>query len=254
MVHDFKWLTLVLFLTSVQAAKAVEASDADLILQHITASINYLWSTTITDEVWICEEPCNGTWEPVDGSLKQLDASDTEVWGIDSGDAVYKAPIDGSANWTTIPGSMEHISASGNGYIWAVGTGSVVHKCKKPCKGEWEAVDDGPQPIRQLDGEYDLVYAVTRNGEVYSRLVDGSGSWRKIPGPAGEEMVYVTASGRDIITGITAGGNIYRCMKPCVGEWEKMEGSARQCDANINEVYCISSTTELGLYPVILNN
>ena len=106
MVHDFKWLTLVLLLTSVQAAKAVEVSDADLILQHITASINYLWSTTITDEVWICEEPCNGTWEPVDGSLKQLDASDTEVWGIDSGDAVYKAPIDGSANWTTVPGRL----------------------------------------------------------------------------------------------------------------------------------------------------
>ena len=118
----------------------------------------------------------------------------------------------------------------------------------------WEAVDDGSQPIRQLDGEYGLVYAVTRNGEVYSRLVDGSGSWRKIPGPAGEEMVYVTASGRDIITGITAGGNIYRCMKPCVGEWEKMEGSARQCDADIIEVHYINSTTELGLYPVILNN
>ena len=63
MVHDFKWLTLVLFLTSVQAAKAVEASDTDLVLQHITASINYLWNTTITNEVWMCEEPCNGTWQ-----------------------------------------------------------------------------------------------------------------------------------------------------------------------------------------------
>ena len=260
MMHGSKFLTLVLFLivTSVHVAKAVEVSDldeADLILQHITASINYLWSTTINDAVWMCEEPCNGTWEPVaiDGSLKQLDASDTEVWGIDSGDAVYKAPIDGSANWTLVPGSMKHISASGNGYIWAVGSGSVVHKCKKPCMGEWEAVDDGPQPIRQLDGEYGLVYAVTTSGEVYSRPVDGSDSWRKISGPGEEIIKYVTASGREVIIGITEGGHVYRCMKPCVGEWEKMEGSARQCDASINKLYCINSATELGLFPMIVD-
>jgi hypothetical protein len=249
MVHGPKLLTSVFFIlvASLHVAKAVEVSDlgeADLILQHITASINYLWSTTINDEVWMCEEPCNGTWEPVDGYLKQLDASDTEVWGIDSRNAVYKAPIDGSANWTGVPGSMKHISASGNGFIWAVDSGSsVIHKCKKPCMGEWEAVpldDNGRQLTRQLDGEYGLVYAVTSSGKVYSRPVDGSGRWRKIPGP-GQEMVHVTASGRDMITGIAKGGDIYQCMKPCVGEWEKMEGTAQQCDASVNEVYCIKS-------------
>lgn len=229
-----------------------DLDEADLILQHITASINYLWSTTINDQVWMCEEPCNATWQSVDGSLKQLDASDTQVWGIDSGNAVYKAPIDGSTNWTLVPGSMKHISASGNGYIWAVGSGSGVYKCKKPCEGEWEAVDGVPQLIKQMDGEYGLVYAVTTSGEVYSRPVDGSGSWWKIPGPQ-EEVVYVTASGREVITGITKGGHIYNCLKPCVGEWEKMEGSARQCDASINEAYCIDSATELGLYPAIPN-
>ena len=39
-----------------------------------------------------------------------------------------------------------------------------MHKCKKPCTGEWEAVppvNGGRQVIRQLDGEYGLVYAVT---------------------------------------------------------------------------------------------
>ena len=64
---------LFIIVASLDVAKAVEVSDlgaADLKLQHITASINYLWSTTITDEVWMCEEPCNGTWEPVDGYLK----------------------------------------------------------------------------------------------------------------------------------------------------------------------------------------
>ena len=241
--HGSKLFTLVLFsILSLYVVKALEVSDlneTDLILQHITASINYLWSTTINDEVWMCEEPCNATWEPVDGSLKQLDASDTEVWGIDSGDTVYKAPIDGSANFTLVPGEMKHISASGYGYIWAVGSGDLVHKCKKPCNGEWDTVEDGPQ-LRQLDGEYGLVYGVTRSGEVYSRPVDGSGSWRKIPGPNGEMMKYVTASGREVITGITEGGHIYRCIKPCVGEWEKVEGSAQQCDASVNDVYCIN--------------
>ena len=237
---------------SIHVAESVEVTDLDGtdLLQHITASINYLWSTTINDDVWMCEEPCNGTWEPVDGSLKQVDASDTEVWGIDSRDTVYKSPIDGSANWTLVPGQMKHVSASGNGYIWAVGSGDVVHKCKKPCTGEWEVVDNEPQ-FRQVDGEYSYVYGVTSSGDVYSRPVDGSDNWRQIP-THGEKMKHVTASGRNVITGITEGGHIYRCMKPCVGEWEKMEGTARQCDASINEVYCINSAESI-LDPVIVN-
>ena len=195
MVNGLRLAALFFFIVaSIHVVESVEVPDPDGtdLLQHITASINYLWSTTINDEVWMCEEPCNGTWEPVDGSLKQVDASDTEVWGIDSGDTVYKAPIDGSANWTLVSGQMKHVSASGNGYIWAVGSGDIVHKCKKPCTGEWEVVNNEPQ-FQQVDGEYSYVYEVTSSGDVYSRPVDGSDSWRQIP-THGEKMKHITAS------------------------------------------------------------
>ena len=125
-ISNLKLLTLVLSIGASLAQSGVSELDDTDLLQHISASVNYLWSTTIEDEVWMCEEPCNGTWVLVDGSLKQVDASDTEVWGIDSTDMIYKAPIDGITNRTFVPGQMKHISASGNGYVWAIGSRDVV--------------------------------------------------------------------------------------------------------------------------------
>ena len=70
--------------------------------------------------------------------------------------------------------------------------------------GEWETVplaNGGRQVIRQLDGEYGLVYAVTSSGEVYSRPVDGSGRWRKITGPG---QVYHSLTSLKMVTSTTA--------------------------------------------------
>ena len=213
---------------------SLQCDHEDDSIQHVTASINYLWKTTVDNEVFMCAKPCNKTWHLMEGSLKQVDASDTEVWGIDSGDSVYKAPIDGSSNWTLVPGHMKHVSASGNGYIWAADSEESVYNCKKPCKGDWEIVNG--VNLTQVDAEYRYVYGVTKSGNVYSRPVDGSSSWRQIPGQ--QTMRHITASGGDEITGITESGDLWSCMKPCVGEWVKMEGTARQCDASIDELYC----------------
>ena len=83
----------------------------------------------------------------VDGALKQIDAGDEEVWGVNSAYEIWKRPADGSGSWTRIPGALKHVSASGNGYIWGVNTNDNIFKCKETLQrsmGErgWKAQAD----------------------------------------------------------------------------------------------------------------
>ena len=84
-----------------------------------------------------CSRPCTGSnWVLVDGGLKQIDAGDEEVWGVNSADQIWKRAADGSgSSWQQIAGGLKHVSASGNGYIWGVNTNDMIYKCKKPCTG-----------------------------------------------------------------------------------------------------------------------
>ena len=70
---------------------------------------------------------------------------------------------------------------------------------------------------------------MNRNG-IWRRPVDGSGTWRKIPGT----LKQVPASGKNDIFGVTNKDEILRCWKPCTGNWELMSASLRQCDATFN--------------------
>ena len=45
-----------------------------------------------------------------------MDVDDQFVWGVNSGDAIYYRPVDGSGGWTRVEGKLIHVSASGNGY------------------------------------------------------------------------------------------------------------------------------------------
>ena len=103
-----------------------------------------------------------------------------------------------------------------NGYIWGVNRADQIYKCKKPCTGQWKIVNGR---LSQIDGGYVFVYGVNSGGAVYSRPIDGSKAWTRIPARA-VAMKHVTASGSDDIFGTSRNGDVYRCSKPCVGEWE----------------------------------
>ena len=183
----------------------------------------------------MCARPCTGSnWVQISGGLKQVDASDEEVWGVNSGDYIYKRPVDGSGSWINIPGRLKHVSASGTSYIWGVNANDQIYKCKKPCTGRWEIVDGR---LKQIDAGLAYVYGVTRSGAIFSRPVDGSGAWRHIPG----SLKHVTASGKNEIFGVNAADQIWRCKKPCVGDWEVIEGALTQCDATINGLFGVNS-------------
>ncbi len=224
-------------LLAVATATKWEQIDGDL--KGVTASVNYLWGVDESDEIYICSRPCTGKWDKVPGALMQVDADDTDVWGVYSSGSIWKRPVDGSGTkWQEVPGSLKHISASGNGYIWGVNIYDVIYKCKKPCSGDWKLVDGA---LKQIDGGYSYVYGVNSANEILGRPVDGSGEWRKIPG----SMKYITGSGKDYVFGVNDADEVFRCRKPCTGKWKKMPGSLKQCDATFDALFGVNSENNI---------
>ncbi len=196
---------------------------AGLNLKHVSAGAGYFWGVTSTDDIYRCDNPCK-SWTKVNGKLMQIDVGDSEVWGVNSARQIFKRPVDGSGAWIKVYGSLKHVSASGNG---GVNKREMIFKCKKPCNGNWKQVDGH---LKQVDGGDKYIYGVNRFDNIWTRPVDGSGKWRRIPGA----LTHITASGSDDVFGVNKANQIFRCQKPCVGQWERMQGALKQCDATFN--------------------
>jgi hypothetical protein len=65
---------------------------------------NYVWGIKPNNEVWRCLAPCNGSWEKINGTLKQISV--------------------------------------GQEYLYGLNSSNEVHRCKKPCNtGEWGKIN-----------------------------------------------------------------------------------------------------------------
>lgn len=210
------------------AMGAVEIFGA---LVQITASPNYLWGVNKYDQIWKCTRPCSGAWEYVSGALVQVDASDDEVWGVNDDGDVFKRPVDGSGSWVLIASKfLQHVSASGNGYIWGIDKDTKIYKCKKPCSGDFEAVDGS---LKQIDGGERYVFGVNSVNQVYYRPVDGSESWSRV----GTQLLqYVTASSPVNVYGVDTANYVYSCEQPCSsGNFQLISGiSLNQVDGTFD--------------------
>ena len=231
-------IAVILLLTFISSILGHQWTEINGSLKDITGSPNYLWGVNSNDNIYRCAQPCTGIWVNVPGGLREIDANDYEVWGISSINEIFKRSVDGSGNWNKVSGHFYHVSASGNGYIWAVGTDNCPYRCNKPCSGSWSKIGN-KCAIKQIDGGQNYVYAVNNTNHVFSRPVDGSGSWRYIPG----KMQHVTAGSYEIF-GVDAQNEVHRCKKPCIGEWEKItfdDGDMKRCDATINGIFGVTT-------------
>jgi len=138
------------------------------------------------------------------GSLRQLDAGDTEVWGVDGDGKIYKRNIDGtSGSWDEIlgkeegPANFKNVSV-GEGWIWAIQgwpdrrdatevVGQVladnkIYKCRRPCQNTgdervtWEEAggnsdDDETYPQHQIDAYNGEVWGVNDDGKVFKKTI-----------------------------------------------------------------------------------
>ena len=91
-------------------------------------------------------------------SLVHIEAGDEEVWAVNANNRIYKRPVDGSGEWSSVPGEMRYISASGNAHIWGIAPNDSLYVCVKPCSGDWQYIGGS---FNQIDGGNNMVIGVT---------------------------------------------------------------------------------------------
>ena len=92
-------------------------------------------------------------------SLVHIEAGDEEVWAVDANNHIFKHPVNGSGEWSSVPGEMRYISASGNAHIifWGIAPNDSLHVCVKPCSGDWQYVGGS---FNQIDGGNNMVIGI----------------------------------------------------------------------------------------------
>ena len=158
-------------------------------LKNISGSgAGWVWGVNRTGNIYKCKKPCGTThgWSHVPGGLKQISGGQNEVWGVNSGDDIYKRPVDGTGNWKRIGGKLKWVSASNPDYIYGVNSADDIYKCKKPCTGGWSRVGG---KLKQISvGQQ--VWGVNSGDNIYSS------NYRKAVPMGGSSCVSQFRSGK----------------------------------------------------------
>ena len=103
-------------------------------------------------------------------NLTQIEADNEDVWGVNSNNKVFKRPVNGSGEWSSIPGEMRYISASGNAHVWGIAPNNSLYVCEKPCTGCWQYVGGS---FQQIDGGNNAVIGVTTDESILFMSLEG---------------------------------------------------------------------------------
>lgn len=200
-------------------------------------------------------------WSSIDGNFAEISADRDFVWAVSANQEIKRRNVDGSGQWQSIGGTVRTLSASGEGWVWALQDGGVAWKCEKPCNQGipgWEKVEGWPLPndkLVQLLGDSTFVWGRTQTGNVYRRPVNGSGAWEKVPGTVSQLAV----SGGNLIWGTLAGGAVYNCEKPCSGgdkTWQHVGGHSSAGGGSLSTsgdsalFYTVNTDNTLAFRPV----
>jgi hypothetical protein len=140
----------------------------------------YIWAiSTENDTYMLCSQ--NGITHQCgnndrlliddDLSLVHIEAGDEEVWAVNATNHIFKRPVNGSGEWSSVPGEMRYISASGDAHVWGIAPNDSLYMCKKPCiEGDWKYVGGC---FKQVDGWENSVIGVTTDGSILALLMQG---------------------------------------------------------------------------------
>ena len=151
----------------------------------------YIWAISTENETYrlcsrigVCPSCGNNDQISIDAelSLVHIEAGDEEVWAVDANNRIFKRPVNGSGEWSSVPGEMRYISASGNAHIWGIAPNDSLYMCEKPCIGDWQYVGGS---FKQIDGGNNIVIGVTTSNTLIAMSLQGTGKnlcmiWSKI--------------------------------------------------------------------------
>ena len=117
---------------------------------------DWLWGVNNSNQIFTCKKPCNdSSWINIPGRLSQLEGGESEVWGVNAADNIFKMNVDHSSGWKQVTGKLTNIS-QGGGWVWGVNSSNNVYniyRCKDPCDGNWildSSSDTTPPGVKNL--------------------------------------------------------------------------------------------------------
>lgn len=118
-----------------------------------------------------------------------------------------------SAEWNSVPGGLDKVSASAKGYAWGLGSGKVWI-CQLPCTGNWKEVAT-PEAPKDVIADDNQVYVLLQT-KMAMKSADNTDDWIVVNLPDGISKLISTAS---YIWG-QAGDQKYKLPKPgMTGNW-----------------------------------
>uniref|UniRef100_W5L5V1 Fish-egg lectin-like n=1 Tax=Astyanax mexicanus TaxID=7994 RepID=W5L5V1_ASTMX len=174
----------------------------------------------------------------VPGSLKQIDAGNGQVFGVNSADEIFTLY---SGTWTRLSGSLKHVSVGPAG-VWGVNANNYIYRLDN---GDWVPVNG---QLKQVDAGGTVSPAgVNMFDDIYCLQGGQGASWTNLPG----KLKYYSC-GPNSCWGVNSGNQIY-IMKgvtsnTCAGslKWEQVPGSLSMIEVSTDgKVYGVNSIGDM---------
>ncbi|XP_072513105.1 fish-egg lectin-like [Salminus brasiliensis] len=174
----------------------------------------------------------------VPGSLKQIDAGNGQVFGVNSKDEIFTLY---SKGWVQVPGSLKHVSVGPAG-VWGVDSDNYIFRLQR---GDWTVF---PGLLKQVDaGGVTSPAGVNMYDDIYCLPGDEGATWISLPG----KLKYYSC-GPYSCWGVNSADNIY-IMKEvtqtsCGGslKWEQIPGSLSMVEVSTDgKVYGVNSNGDM---------
>jgi hypothetical protein len=114
-------------------------------------------------------------WKQIDGGLARISAgSVTSVWGVNSGDNIFRYTGDDSKAWIQIPGALTDIGAAADGTVWGVNRGGDIFRYTWDST-HWKKI---PGALKRISaGSRTNVWGVNAAGNIFRYTGDDSNPW-----------------------------------------------------------------------------
>lgn len=194
----------------------VDLSSRYSAFSEVSASgSGWVWGIQKDGSIYKCAKPCQGDgWVSVggSGSAVRVSADESHVWIVKQDKNTYRRPVDGSGQWEQVGGSLSDVSASGDGWVWGIRPDGSIWRCAKPCAADgsgWLRVDGSAVRVSADESHvWTVARDAARDGKIWRRPVDGSGSWEE----AGGSLSSIAVSDAGWMWGTNSASQIYKAQ------------------------------------------
>jgi hypothetical protein len=226
----------------------VDDNSKDAELRSIAVNDNWVWATSVNNDVYVCKKPCDGStadayWRLVPGKLRQISANNNAVWGVAGDDRVYTMSTKtNKGNFKVTPAKLKNVSVGSTGWVWGSDGSKMPYVCQPQgaCWKKWNKMR-GNQSVQMAVGQK-YAWSLDAAGNISVKAINGTGAWSRVAVPA--PMAFITCGLSDNLFGLTQNdGSLYKLSNK---EWILVQNAPKLKTLAVNnEIYGIGKDNSI---------